>query len=361
MKVNVSGDYPQSIISKAISRLDAERSSEMIFTMGDFIRDEGFDFNLRNVTDIVTILGTALTVVQLALPIVAKRFRENKLSQEQIENEINKKANDLPHAKDFKIVSRIRVLSPGQVEVDTEVNSKIHLESLEVTSITLINQDQSEVKIKPLKRGLHSRDSKSYDSGIRILFLAANPTDTARLRLDEESRAIDLALQQTDFGDKFEIKHHWAVRVIDIQSYFLRHKPDIVHFSGHGSISSEIILEDISGHSQPVSSRALSRLFAVLKDNIKCVVLNACYSQQQAQAIAEHIDCVIGMSIAVGDKAAIAFATAFYQALGYGRDVKTAFDLGCVQIDMENLREQDTPQLITLRNDPQNIFLVRRE
>jgi hypothetical protein len=40
------------------------------------------------------------------------------------------------------------------------------------------------------------------------------------------------------------------------------------------------------------------------------------------------------MSKAIGDEAAINFAVAFYQALGYGKNVKTAYDLGCVQIDL---------------------------
>jgi hypothetical protein len=96
----------------------------------------------------------------------------------------------------------------------------------------------------------------------------------------------------------------------------------------------------------------------VLKDNIKCVVLNACYSEGQAQAIAEHIDCVVGMSSTIGDRAAISFAAAFYQALGYGKDVKTAFELGCVQIDIENLNEQDTPKLLAKRVSPRDICFV---
>ncbi len=141
------------------------------------------------------------------------------------------------------------------------------------------------------------------DKPIKILFLAANPKDTSQLRLDEEMRGIDQVLRQAEFRDKFDIKQHWAVRVVDLQGYLLRYKPDIVHFSGHGSASTEIILEDNYGNSQSVSSRALSQLFDVLKDNIRCVVLNACYSEQQAKAIAEHIDCVIGMSKAIGDKA----------------------------------------------------------
>ena len=168
----------------------------------------------------------------------------------------------------------------------------------------------------------------NFERPIRILFLAANPIDTQPLRLDEEMRAIDRALREAEFRDRFEVKQQWAVRIGDLQEALLRHRPDIVHFSGHGTASSEIVLQDESGTGQVVPQDALSRLFSVLRDNIRCVVLNACYSEPQAQAIADHIDSVVGMTNAVGDDAAIEFATAFYRALGYGRDVQTAFDLG---------------------------------
>lgn len=197
---------------------------------------------------------------------------------------------------------------------------------------------------------------------IRILFLAANPKDTDQLRLDEEVRAIDEALlQKAEFRDKFDLKQQFAVRVSDLQGHFLRYKPDIVHFSGHGSTSSEIILEDNSGNSQAVSKRALTQLFAVLKDNIRCVVLNSCYSAPQAEAIAAEIDCVIGMSKAIGDEAAIDFAKSFYQAIGFGRDIDTAFQLGIGQIDLEGLDEQDTPKLLCQKSNPKEIVFVQAD
>lgn len=197
------------------------------------------------------------------------------------------------------------------------------------------------------------------DTPIRILFLASNPLDTPQLRLDAEMHAIDQALQRAEFRQRFEIKQQWAVQITDIQNHLLRYKPDIVHFSGHGSQTHEIVLEDRNGNSHPVSPRALSQLFAVLKDNIRCVVLNACYSLPQAEAIAHSIDCVIGMSHAIGDQAGLSFATAFYQALGFGRDVQTAFDLGCLEIDLEGLAEPEAPRLIATVANPRQIVFVR--
>ena len=180
---------------------------------------------------------------------------------------------------------------------------------------------------------------------VKILVLATNPGETDHLRLDQEVREIDEALRKSRFRDRFQLDQQWAVRVSDLQPLLLRYKPDIVHFSGHGSESSEIILEDSEGNSKPVAHSALSRLFSLLKDNIQCVVLNACYSEVQAEAIVQHINCVVGMSGAIGDEAAISFSEAFYGALGDGKDIKTSFELGCNQIDLENLNEQDTPKL----------------
>ncbi|HEU5377538.1 MAG TPA: CHAT domain-containing protein [Ktedonobacteraceae bacterium] len=204
-------------------------------------------------------------------------------------------------------------------------------------------------------------EQKYMSRAVRILFLAANPKDTQSLRLDEEVRSIDSSLRQAEFRDAFDIRQHWALRVTDLQGYLLRHQPDIVHFSGHGNPLSEIILEDNDGKSHPVSPRALSQVFSVLKDNVRCVVLNACYSEHQAQAIAQYIDCVVGMSKAIGDSAAISFASAFYQALGYGRNIKTAFELGRAQIDLANLNEQDTPKLLVNNNNSEHITFIEQD
>ncbi|HRE46861.1 MAG TPA: CHAT domain-containing protein [Aggregatilineales bacterium] len=184
---------------------------------------------------------------------------------------------------------------------------------------------------------------------ITILFLAANPTATTRLRLDAEYRQIDQRLLAARFRDRFMLELSPATRRGDLQQAFLRFTPNIVHFSGHGSERSEIILEDANGGAAAIPREALSSLFNILNQDgqIRCVVLNACYSQAQAEGIAESVDCVVGMADAIGDNDAIAFAEAFYQALAYGRSVKQAFELGKNAIDLQRLPDAFVPQLIT--------------
>jgi hypothetical protein len=52
------------------------------------------------------------------------------------------------------------------------------------------------------------------------------------------------------------------------------------------------------------------------------------------------------MNQAIGDRAAIAFAIGFYQALGAGRTVEESYKLGCVQIRLQSIPEHLTPVLI---------------
>jgi hypothetical protein len=70
----------------------------------------------------------------------------------------------------------------------------------------------------------------------KILIVAANPKDTSRLRLDEEVREIEAALQRSSRRAAFTIKSIWAPRPRDLRRALLDEQPRIVHFSGHGDI-----------------------------------------------------------------------------------------------------------------------------
>ncbi|AFY58454.1 ATPase,TIR domain-containing protein [Rivularia sp. PCC 7116] len=178
----------------------------------------------------------------------------------------------------------------------------------------------------------------------KILLLSANPTDTSKLRLDEEVREIQSGLERAKRREEFEIISKLAVRVNDLRRGLLDHEPQIVHFSGHGGGSQGLALEDNSGQMQLVSASSLARLFKLFP-TVECVVLNACYSEVQAEAIHQHIDYVIGMNKAIGDKAAIEFAVGFYDALGAGRTIEDGFEFGCTSIDLESIPESSTPVL----------------
>ncbi len=179
----------------------------------------------------------------------------------------------------------------------------------------------------------------------KILILSANPKNTNQLRLDEEVREIKAALKLSKNREKFEIVTESALRVNDLRRSLLDNLPHIVHFSGHGSGNDGLVLENKLGEMQLVSSEALAGLFELFEEQVECVLLNACYSEVQAEAIYQHIDCVIGMNKEIGDIAAIEFATGFYDALAAGRSYRDAFEFGCGAIDLQGIPESKTPQI----------------
>lgn len=181
---------------------------------------------------------------------------------------------------------------------------------------------------------------------VRILFLAANPNTTDPLAIDEEIRAIEQRIRASDYRDSLVLIPKLAARPDDIMQAMLEHKPQVIHFSGHGSEAHEILLVGNDGDEKPVSADALRALFTTLKDNVRVVMFNACFARGQAEAVAEVIDCAIGMNDEISDKAAITFSGSFYRALGFGRSVQDAFDQGKVSMMLEGVEEEHIPELL---------------
>ncbi len=193
---------------------------------------------------------------------------------------------------------------------------------------------------------------------IKALFLAANPRSTNRLAIDEEMHAIEQKLRAAEHRDALVFQSAWAVRPDDLLQLLNQHQPHVVHFSGHGS-GEGLSLAGDDGRDRLVTTRALKALFTTLKDNIRLVVLNACYSREQAQALVESIDCVIGMKESIHDDAATAFASSFYRAIGFGRSIQEAFEQGITSLLLEGIPEEDIPELLVKQGvDAKKVVLI---
>ncbi|MGF1676863.1 MAG: CHAT domain-containing protein [Rivularia sp. (in: cyanobacteria)] len=187
-----------------------------------------------------------------------------------------------------------------------------------------------------------------------ILILASSPTNEARLRLDKELREIDEGLRRSQHRDKFTLQPKFAVRPDDLRRALLDFNPQIVHFCGHGSGENGLILESDAGLAQLVPTQALANLFKRFATRgLECVVLNACYSEVQANAIAEYIDYVVGMNSTIGDNAAIQFAIGFYDELGAGWSFEDAYHGGCDAIALQGIPEENTPVFKNLKKKSQ--------
>jgi len=210
----------------------------------------------------------------------------------------------------------------------------------------------------------HSRVLEKRPTGekCRVLFLAANPRDRAmeQLALDEEAREIQQKIDAAKYRDSLELVTRWATRPADLLQYLNQYRPQVVHFSAHGSQHEEIILQDDMGQSKPVSKCALKQLFETLKDNVRVVVLNACFSRPQAETLVEVVDCAIGVKGAIGNGAARKFAGSFYQGIGFGRSVLEAFEQGKTTLMLGEIGDDNAPELLVRAGiDARDVFLIK--
>ena len=192
-----------------------------------------------------------------------------------------------------------------------------------------------------------------------ILFLASNPSETGIIQLEKEHSRISRELQDSDHPQSFIIRPKDAVTLLDFQESMSREKPTIVHFSGHGVSGKASLRETISEHGRSlklreddpeddsgiilldyskrqaffVPTQVIKRIFESHMNlsglpPVRIVLFNSCYSQAQAEAIAQIVPYVIGSTSAVNDEAAIAFATGFYSGISEGLPVEMSVDRG---------------------------------
>jgi len=198
-------------------------------------------------------------------------------------------------------------------------------------------------------------EAPESESAKKILVLSANPASTDKIDVDKERARIGEKLEKSGI----EVVSRRRVSRSRFAELIYEEKPTIVHFSGHGeekdptaaeggfvnrgigkrteqkpdenAPQSGILLMDEDGRNASfLKANVLKRTFNTLVNKqdikIKAVILNACYSEEQARAISEVGVSVIGTSSAIKDNAAIKFSSGFYYAYGKGESIEDALD-----------------------------------
>ena len=200
---------------------------------------------------------------------------------------------------------------------------------------------------------------------MKILILASNPRKD--LNLDREIRDLKDVIERSRSVpsgisrnlQQLEVVDELAVRVGDLQNFLFKHQPQIVHFCGHGSGTEGLVFEGNEGEEQWVRADALAGLFGFFP-GVSCVLLNACYSEAQADAIVTHIDYVIGMRQTIRDDAAIAFSKGFYRALGYNFSIEQSYGVGCnaIQLEISGSSKRNSPTRSTVSEQERRAEVV---
>lgn len=156
----------------------------------------------------------------------------------------------------------------------------------------------------------------------RILLLASDSLDLFYIPISKEQRSIEDRIRASSHGDRFEVISRPSMKLPEFGEELMRFDPQVVHLSAEGRSGEGILLEDEAGNGKAVGAHEMAGLIRELKGSIRLMFLNACHTQEHAEAISKEVDYVIGMNGKVEEETAMAFARHFYQALGYGKTVE---------------------------------------
>jgi hypothetical protein len=222
---------------------------------------------------------------------------------------------------------------PGRVCVQIIRTRQGDTETIEIDTCSLEALNAS------LASALQPKPEHPEPEKVRILFLGANSA-AQPLDLEREFRQIAMDLRMSRGRERLELKQCWAVTVDDLIQVMLDENPAIVHFGGHATAEG-LMLRDEAGESRVVPIDGIARLFQAFSTAVQCVVLNACYSENQGKAIRRHIPHVVGTRATITDAVAKAFATGFYKAVGAGKDIPSAFEIGKTRVELDGVKPDD--------------------
>ena len=157
--------------------------------------------------------------------------------------------------------------------------------------------DQHEGRIKALE---------SEASSVTVLYLGVSPENKARLRADAEARDTREAIRLSENPNAIVFEDRWAVRQNDLLQALNGTNPDFVHFSGYGAFDGSLAIEDPDGEAFLISKETVAAAIEAAPERVRLVVFNACFSDEQADKVLEHVDAVIGMSVSITNSATAA-------------------------------------------------------
>lgn len=205
----------------------------------------------------------------------------------------------------------------------------------------------SEAKRAPTGGDTARMEEKTQESNIRrVMYFSANPESTGKLSIGNEYLFIH---EEIDRSTIQVIQYEFHPRSNCTFKMFvdevIAKRPHFLHFAGHGDESeikngiTELIFQGDFVHDQDkVGASKLHKAFKLFfekKCPLKLVLLNACLSAQQAEAISETGLLVIGSEDKISSKNARQFAGYFYSKYGEEEDALAAAKYAFIYIDEE--------------------------
>lgn len=183
-------------------------------------------------------------------------------------------------------------------------------------------------RLPPLPGGMALDVPPPGAGPLRVLFLAAAPTDQALLDFEKEE---DLLLRAAGADPEVSLCFAESGSFAELEELVDRVRPQVVHLSGHGDVTADgrgvFAFEDEDGRTD---LRTAEEIVAGIGrgSGVRCLVLNGCKTSQAATAGLRRALAAAGVPLAVGWSASVADDMAFHFAEEVYRRLRTGMPVG---------------------------------
>ena len=199
----------------------------------------------------------------------------------------------------------------------------------------------------------------------KILMLLTEHEEEETLRRRKEIKAVREAKDRARSGSQFDLDSRPDIGAAKFSQEMSKIEPFIIDISGHeNGIENLVLGESTRGNTltEPEKLQIISELFRVCSESVKsleCIILNGCYSMDQAQEIVQHVEFVIGINHALSETESIGFLEEFYYQIFSERNIKSAHEFGCslLKRQVSNDIHHLLPELLTKKGEKRRIAL----
>lgn len=171
-----------------------------------------------------------------------------------------------------------------------------------------------------------------------VLILTANLPHQQPIAVEKEGEMIENTLtNEGNAREQYQVVIKNTASYQDALLLLEEFKPTIVHIASHGNstIGVELVhnrasikTDNTVSQSEQMVLNSWAAVFEMYQNNVQCVILNACQSEQMANQIATKVQHVVGFSENIYDRDAINFSELFYKSLSNEYHIENALEKG---------------------------------
>jgi hypothetical protein len=218
-------------------------------------------------------------------------------------------------------------------------------------SQTLINLD-----------GVFKIDQKNFTPK-KILFVCTGANDKNPFDFGQEFKKIKDALQSSQKREQFEVEIETGVEADDFLRVVTRYQPDILHIATHSSDNQGVYFQNSAGETQSFSPEELADVFALMQKKFtpELVILSACNSIAQAEAIQPYVGQAIAMQDLWPEEAGLSYAENLYEMIFDGQDINYAHESAVLGVKMAKIaplgktKTHEVPVLFGILSKPYKV------